>query len=282
MRRREWLGSLPAWFGAAAAADAAAPAAPPAGPLMVIGGAEDRQGDRLILRRFVALCRGEDPLVAVLPSASAFADRVAARYDALLDGLGVRRRLIVHAGSRDEADAPEVAARLAQADGVFISGGDQRRLAETLGGTALEAALHDAHRRGACVAGTSAGAAVLADRMPWARAVIEGFGLLPQTLIDQHFSQRARLPRLLRALGAHPRYLGIGVDEDTALVLHAGRAEVIGSGAVTLVDARGLGGPIDGLEPDAIALLPGLHIHRLTAEGPVAPAAGALLAGLSG
>lgn len=277
MRRREWLGSLPAWFAAAPAAAAAAP-----GPLMAIGGAEDRHGDRLILRRFVALCRGEDPLVVVLPSASAFAERVAARYDALLELLGVRRRLVVHAGSREEADAPEIAAQLAQADGVFISGGDQRRLAETLAGTVLEAALHDAHRRGACIAGTSAGAAVLADRMPWSRAVLEGFGLLPHAIVDQHFSQRARLPRLLRALGAHPRHVGIGLDEDTALVLHAsGRAEVLGSGAVTLVDARGLGGPLDGLEPDAIARLPGLRMHRLTADGPVAPAAGALLAGLA-
>ena len=83
-------------------------------------------------------------------------------------------------------------------------GGDQRRLTGIVGGTPLEQAIHQAFMNGACVAGTSAGAAVMSARMLWARSLTEGFGLLPQVIVDQHFTERRRLPRLLRALSRHP------------------------------------------------------------------------------
>ncbi|MCR5868315.1 cyanophycinase [Aquincola sp. J276] len=286
MDRRQWL----VWTtsSVAGAPALAMPARPPSaatglprpGSLMVIGGAEDRRGDRLVLRRFVELCRQPQPRVVVLPSASAFPQIVAGRYEAVLNALGVQRVLVVHPETREEADDRLLAAQVATADGILMTGGDQGRLAEAVGGTALQRAIHHAYEQGACVAGTSAGAAVLSGRMLRARAVDDGFGLLPQVIIDQHFTERRRLPRLLRALSQHPDHVGVGVDEDTALVLRRGRgAEVVGSGGVTVVDPRAVQGPIGELAPEALMHLPGLRVYRLQAAAPVDPQVASLLMG---
>lgn len=280
MDRRQWLVWTTSSVAAAPAMAMPAPAeeADRPGTLMVIGGAEDRRGDRLVLRRFVQLCRAPQRRVVVLPSASAFPQIVAGRYQAVLDDLGVPQVTVVHPSSRQEAEGRWLAAQVATADGILMTGGDQGRLAEALGGTALERAIHQAYERGACVAGTSAGAAVLSGRMLRARAVDDGFGLLPQIIIDQHFTERRRLPRLLRALSLHPDHVGVGVDEDTALVLRRGRGvEVVGSGGVTVVDPRAVQGPIGELAPDALMHLPGLRLYRLEAAEPVAPDVAQLL-----
>lgn len=287
MQRRQWLVYATSAVAGAPVAARPAPAAvatplPPTGrpgALMLIGGAEDRQGDRLVLRRFVALCRGPAPRVVVLPSASAYPEAAARRYESALAALGVGQQVVVHPATREDAGRLELVAQVATADGVLITGGDQRRLTEIVGGTPLEQAVHQAFMNGACVAGTSAGAAVMSARMLWARSLTEGFGLLPQVIVDQHFTERRRLPRLLRALSRHPDHIGVGVDEDTALVLRRGQgAEVVGSGSVTIVDPRAVQGTIEGLAPEALLQVPGLRVLRLQAQGPVDPQVARLLA----
>lgn len=171
MQRRQWL--VYATSAVAASPVAARPvpvAALPGtvgrpGALMLIGGAEDRQGDRLVLRRFVSLCRSPAPRVAVLPSASAYPEAAARRYEAVLAALGVAQQVVVHPATREDAGRMELVAQVATADGILITGGDQRRLTEIVGGTPLEQAIHQAFMNGACVAGTSAGAAVMSARM---------------------------------------------------------------------------------------------------------------------
>ncbi|MEY5100600.1 MAG: hypothetical protein RJA36_3319 [Pseudomonadota bacterium] len=276
---------------------------PPAGTpgrLLLVGGAEDRVGERRILRRFVELCGGPSAQILLLSAASAYPERVWQGYEPVFQGLGARRISHLDLRSRQEANSPSAAQRILAADGVYLSGGDQRRLMATLGGSASERALRLAfERQGCCIGGTSAGAAALSREMlagaataPSARVALEaGLGLMPQAIVDQHFSQRQRLPRLLAALGQRPGLLGLGLDEDTALLLEPGRLEVLGSGAVTLVGTprpHDASAPVRDMAPSAAAqlhLLPAGTRYPLAAgahELPLPPALHAAIAQLMG
>lgn len=218
------------------------------GPLMAIGGAEDKIGDRLILRRFVELAGGEAARIVVLPIASSFAEEVAHRYRALFRDLGAARVDAVDAVVRAQALDPRLAEPLDEATGIFMSGGNQLKIATLLGGTPVAVAMRRRHAQGAVVGGTSAGASALAQHMiafgrpgasPSQRMVTlsPGLGLTNRLVIDQHFRQRDRIGRLMAAVALNPFLLGAGVDEDTALILDADNmAEVIGRHSVTFVD----------------------------------------------
>lgn len=152
------------------------------------------------------------------------------------------------------ADAPTTLARLQAAALVFLTGGDQERLTELLLGTQFLAVLRQRHQHdaGFMLAGTSAGASALGGQMlvtgrGWRSLlgggidVVPGLGLLPNWLIDQHFIERARYPRLLHAVLAYPELLGLGLSEETGLLLRPGRpAEVFGTEVVFVADARHL------------------------------------------
>jgi cyanophycinase len=221
------------------------------GRLLAIGGAEDRQQDPIILRRFVELCGGASARILVMTAASGVPDASWAGYEPVFKGLGATHCEPLDMRSPEDANRPDVVDRILSADGIFMSGGDQRRLMSTLWETEAFRAMHIAfHVRGCCIAGTSAGAAALSRQMlavgdtpvlPQKEAVSLdiGLGFVSHAIIDQHFSQRRRLGRLLSALAQRPDMLGVGIDEDTALLIERGQAiEVIGKGAVTLVDGR--------------------------------------------
>jgi cyanophycinase len=220
------------------------------GRLLIIGGSEDRQDHKEVLERFVDLCGGTGSSIVVITAASKVGERVWEQYDAAFAALGVQRRQPVHIDSRAAANDPAMLEQVAQADGIFMTGGDQKRLLSLVGGTALDQAMHEALARGACVAGTSAGASAMSAHMlAYGKAELQpgkgsiglgaGFGFVQRVVIDQHFSERHRLARLLSIVAQNPFLLGIGIDEDTALLIEAGQAiEVIGSGAVTVIDGR--------------------------------------------
>lgn len=138
---------------------------------------------------------------------------------------------------------------LAQADLIWISGGSQNRFMQAFEGTGLLGLIRQRYLAGAVVAGTSAGAAVMAEHMFTGQADLEslrggttetkpGLGLLPEALIDQHFHARRRFNRLLGAVLDRPTLVGIGIDEKTAIVYHNGAFEVIGPSNVLVIDAR--------------------------------------------
>jgi cyanophycinase len=144
---------------------------------------------------------------------------------------------VLHAATRDEADSAEFIAPLAQATAVWFEGGLQARLADQYLNTAVEQQLYALAERGGVIGGTSAGAAIMSRVMiasgnpePLIR---EGFDLLPDAIIDQHFQQRGRQPRLARALSLHPDRFGIGLDENTAILLKGREIDIVGQGAVT-------------------------------------------------
>lgn len=223
-----------------------------AGTLMAIGGAEDKVRERVILRAFVEAAGGPDANLVVLATASELPD-TGDRYAALFEAMHADTVEVLRVRSREDAlDAgSEVLDLLEFASGLFITGGSQLRISAALGGTAIAAAIHRRHAQGMVVAGTSAGAAVLSEHMismgdsgatPRRRLVqmAKGLGLTSDLIVDQHFRQRDRLGRLVTALSYNPGPLGVGVDEDTAAVIEDGILRVIGSGAVTIVDASGL------------------------------------------
>lgn len=234
--------------------DAPGPTPPPAtaGPVILIGGAEDKRRDRVILSRFADLAGGSDASIVVISTASTLGDRAAEAYRALFGELGVREVEAIRPLTREEANDPEVVSRLTGATGVFITGGNQLRLVSVVAGTRLADAVHQAQDRGAAVAGTSAGASAAATHMvafgrpgatPKHRMVqiSAGLGLIDRVIVDQHFEQRGRLGRLLAAVALSPGLLGLGLDEDTAAIVWGnGTLEVIGRGAVTLVDGSSM------------------------------------------
>jgi cyanophycinase len=221
------------------------------GPLLIVGGAEDKLGECSILRTFVQLAGGSKAKIAVLPMASNHPLETGERYTGLFHSLGAAEVRVLHLDDRDAADEPEAVTAIEQVGGIFFTGGTQRRIVERIAGSALETALHRRHAEGLVVAGTSAGAAVMSSLMivegksfgaPRLGSPLSGpgLGLLKGAIVDQHFSQRNRLGRLLALLAQHPNSLGIGIDEDTALVVRGDALEVIGRGSVTIVDASAM------------------------------------------
>ncbi len=223
------------------------------GHLVIIGGHEDRTRDMEILSRFVELSGGPDANIVVITAASTVPDDMWSMYDSAFGNLGVARRSHMELTSRQEANSEEFVRQVAEADGIFMTGGDQKRLLALLGGTALDAEMHVALKtRGATIGGTSAGASAMSGHM-LAQGRVElhpekgsvslaaGLGLLQRVVIDQHFSERQRLSRLLTIVAQNPYLQGIGIDEDTALVVERGVGiEVLGAGAVTIVDGRSM------------------------------------------
>jgi cyanophycinase len=219
-----------------------------AGAVMLIGGAEDKARDRVILTRFARAAGGRDGHVVVISTASSLGELASERYRELFSGLGIGRVDALGPQERSEADDPASAAELSGATGVFLTGGNQLRLSSVVSGTRLADAVHRARDRGAVIAGTSAGAsAMAAHMMAFGRAgespkqrmaqMAAGLGLLTGVVVDQHFSERGRFGRLLAVVASSPSLVGIGLDEDTCAIVHADRTiEVIGRGAVTVVD----------------------------------------------
>ena len=219
-----------------------------AGPVMIIGGAEDKLRDRVILARFVQLAGGADAHIAVVSTASSLGEEATGLYRELFLHLGAGEVSGLRPVTRDEANDPAAGRLMDEATGVFLTGGNQLRLASVVGGTDLGAALLRAHERGAVIAGTSAGASAVSTHMmafgasgasPKHRMaqISAGLGILANVVVDQHFEQRTRLGRLLSVVAQSPSLIGLGLDEDTSAVIFADQAlEVIGRGVVTIVD----------------------------------------------
>ena len=247
------------------------------GWIIPIGGAEEKEDRPDILSRFVALCGGADANIVVIPSASKLRD-TGPRYVSLFKGLGAGEVESLDFDTRRDAEEPNRLARIEEATGIFITGGNQLRITTLLGGTPVSRLIRQLNAGGVHVAGTSAGAAVLSEHMiafgeeggsPRAGSVrlAPGLGLTNRFIIDQHFRQRDRLGRLTTALAFNPFAIGIGLDEDTAAFIGPdNEVEVLGSGGVTVVDAHGLQfSSMDQVDEGEPVCVLGLTVHVLTA-----------------
>jgi cyanophycinase len=222
------------------------------GTLFAIGGAEARLRRRRVLEAFVAAAGGSEARIAVVSSASSLGVEVVEVYQSVFTSLGASQVISLRPESRAQAHDPDLVEALGKVSAVFLTGGNQLKLSSFITGTPFGDAIQEAYQRGTVVAGTSAGASVLAEHMiafgaggatPKQRMsqLSAGLGLLRGVVIDQHFEQRNRYGRLLSLVAQSPSLLGLGVDEDTAAVIHDGsRLEVIGRGAVTVIDGQNL------------------------------------------
>ena len=225
----------------------------PGGSLLIVGGGDTPAA---VQTRFVALAGGDAARIAVFPMASTEFDEEAGEVIADFEKLGAQAELLLIAGS--ELDGDEVAQRVAGYSGYWFIGGDQSRLADALRNTRVLNVIQQRYMDGAVIGGTSAGASVMssmmltgklkvpddaeeAEMLNIARGVMNlsiGFGFIKGAIVDQHFKGRARYNRLISAVLDHPLMLGVGIDEETALLVRPdGVWEVLGNNYVKIFDA---------------------------------------------
>lgn len=246
------------------------------GSVMAIGGAEDKFRERAILSTFLMLAGSHNARVAIIPTASSI-ETAGERYKAIFLELGARSAHIAFVHDRDHANDPEWANVFADVSGVFMTGGNQLRLSTRLGGTIIEREIKRRWRLGAAVAGTSAGASILSSHMiafgtsgpsPRQRMahMVAGFGLVDQTVIDQHFRQRDRTGRLMSLIAGSPALLGVGVDEDTAAIFGPyGTIDVVGRHSVTIIDGSAVFTDFPEIKGHGGITVSGAVMHSLTA-----------------
>jgi cyanophycinase len=247
------------------------------GHLLVIGGAEDKYNERRILRKFLELAGGEKAEVLIVPVGSDFPEFAADVYSQAFRNLGVSNPRVLRATSRQDVFLADPDELLDGVSGVFMTGGDQMRLVSLLGGTIFAERLRKLVRNTNIVlAGSSAGAAGMSTSMivrgestshPHKNSVrmSPGLGFLKNIIIDQHFTERGRISRLITAVSYNPYNLGIGIDENTAIILNGqGKLEVYGAGSATIVDGSQITyneiAEVDEFQPFSVC---GLQLHVL-------------------
>jgi cyanophycinase len=220
---------------------------PSNGYLVIVGGAMD---DPAIFARFMDLAGGPDAPIVIIPTAGA-----GENYDQFWRGLrryreaGVKNLTVVHTRDRAVADSEEFVRPIQEARGVFFTGGRQWRLADSYLNTRTHKELMALLDRGGVIGGSSAGATiqgsflVRGDTKGNSTMIgdhVEGLGFLKNVGIDQHLLKRNRQFDMIEVIEKHPKLLGIGIDEDTAIVVHGDRFEVIGQGYVAIYDQNKL------------------------------------------
>ncbi len=245
------------------------------GALVIIGGAEDREGDCVVLREFVRASGGTKARIAVMTAATGHPEEVGDTYIRAFERLGAESVQVVGTENRQDSECKDGIRIINQATGIFFTGGDQSRIVDFIKDSPLCDAIRKQHETGAVVGGTSAGAAMMPDEMIIGGASVSnpsvdavrmgpGMGFLPGIVIDQHFAQRGRLGRLLAALVLHPAVLGLGIDEDTAIIVKGDEFEVVGQGAITVVDeTNSTHNNLEGLLKDEAIALCDVKLHIL-------------------
>lgn len=220
------------------------------GVLIIIGGNEDKIGDCRILREFIERCGGRKSRIAIVTTATQLPEEVGMEYKILFELFGAEYVHVIYIADRTQANDKNLAEEFSTYTGIFLTGGDQLRLTSIIGGSAVDKAIKKNFAQGAVIAGTSAGASVMSRTMivdgdssetpkKSAISMAEGMGLINSVVIDQHFAQRGRINRLLAVIAQNPNVIGVGIDEDTALIVEPeGRCQVMGSQTVTVVDGR--------------------------------------------
>ena len=248
------------------------------GTLVIIGGAEDREGKCEILRKVVELAGKRDTNLVIMTAATEMPEVVGEDYRRIFKRLGAENTTVLNISTREEANDSRAIKCIDEATGIFFTGGDQLRITSLLGGTGGYEKLHEAYKRGVVIAGTSAGASVMSstmivegdsERAPHKNTLkmAPGMGLINGVVVDQHFAQRGRLGRLLTAVAQNPYVLGIGIDEDTAMVVSPnGQFKVFGSQTVTVVDGEDITTTnVSESKPDEFLTMTNVRLHVLAA-----------------
>ncbi len=237
----------------------------PKGKLISIGGAEDKgteneghytQQNNLnffelgILKRVVHVMGGVHVRIEVITTASSIPVEVGENYETAFGKIGCTNVGVMNIRNREDARKQEFVDRIKVCDGVMFSGGDQLRLTTIFGGTEFLDVLHERYHEGLVIAGTSAGAMAMSNTMIYQGKsdlahlkgevkITTGLAFINNVIIDSHFDKRGRFNRLAQAVASNPSCTGIGLGEDTGVIVTNGNhMEVIGSGAVVVIDGK--------------------------------------------
>ncbi len=239
----------------------------PSGILMIIGGKEDKGNEEAekdkknkdferldVLRRFVELTEKKNPVIEVITSASSEGEESFEEYKAVFKELKAGTVSHIHHNSRREVLDDDLTERIEKADAVFFAGGDQLKYSSRYGGTPFLTRLKERYiQEKIMIGGTSAGAMVLSTPMIYAGnndvqeiggeiRITTGLEFLKDVCIDTHFTKRGRFVRMAQVIVTNPTSIGIGIGENTAIIVRNGLdAEVIGSGVVIVIDGFAIG-----------------------------------------
>jgi cyanophycinase len=228
-------------------------AAPPKGTLVIVGGGGMPQE---IMEAFLLASGGKGGKVGIIPTSTSDPDGALKEWQRDLDKAGLVC-VPLDVRKREDASDPQLLERAKGCTGFWFSGGDQNRVGDQIVGTPLQQVVRERYEAGAAIGGTSAGAAIMSKVMltgddrngkealsefgPGAYKTREGMGFLPTgVVVDQHFLRRGRENRLFSVIMEHPDFLGLGIDEATALVVKAGKAMVLGKRSVMVFDPAGM------------------------------------------
>ncbi|MHC4750672.1 MAG: cyanophycinase [Planctomycetota bacterium] len=266
--------------------------------LIPIGGNEKKSEDSELFRKMVDLAGGTKARIVVVPTASDTPDERARDYTKVFSAFNPASIKTIHIGERQDAGLAKLAKIIDETSLFMFAGGDQLRLSSMIGGTPLHQALMERYKTGGCVvSGTSAGAAVIPEMMIFQNnrfrvfrkggiEMTQGLGLIRDTIFDTHFVKRARISRLVHAVATNPALLGLGIEENTGLLIEdETSAKVIGTGTVIVLDGSSIAinhiGYVENRKPFALTnviyslLTPGMvyDLKRRTVidTGPVAP-----------
>jgi cyanophycinase len=249
------------------------------GIAMAIGGAEERTPESPILKEFVRLAGGKRANIVIITAATDSPEEVGAEYIEVFEKIGVKAAQVVDVSSRADAVAEENLTAVREASGLFFTGGDQLHITSLIGGTELQKLVFEIYEKGVIIGGTSAGAAMMSNSMILGGSGEEapklggveigpGMDLIVGCMIDTHFSQRGRHGRLLTAVAHYPQDLGIGLDENTAMIVEKGEMRVMGAGAVTIIDAGAMTyANTSNVEKDRNLALADVRIHVVPEGG---------------
>ncbi len=245
------------------------------GCLIIIGGAEDKTGESVILKEALGFLKDTD-MLTVLTTATSIPEEVGQNYLTVFQQLGVKNVQILNISTRDEANSDPMIEKIEKSKCLFITGGDQLRLTSILGGTRAGNELKNLHTNGGVIMGTSAGASVMSSTMivkgednePAKKCTLKmapGLGLVSGVIIDQHFDQRGRFGRLMCGVAENPDVIGIGIDEDTSVKLFPDmHFEVIGTNAVTIIDGSTISSSnVSELKQNEILAIMGVTVNIL-------------------
>lgn len=249
--------------------------AEPKGFLVAIGGKEDKRSDKEVLRRLVELPRGGARQVEIVPTASTYARSLSDEYIDVFRDLKVDEVGVMDIRDRKDADREEYVERVHAADIVYMTGGDQLRLTTVIGGSPVAQAMRERYEEGGIVAGTSAGAAAMSSTMiaggddgtmrKGSVRMAPGLDFIKSCIVDTHFLDRGRVGRLLEVVASNPGHVGLGVGEDTAMLVRDGHlVEVVGSGIVVVVDGTTMRSTnLPKADPGAPIAVEGILVHTL-------------------
>ena len=249
----------------------------PRGVVVAVGGNEDKEHDLYVLRRMASLVKKRSVLIEVITTASEMPEETGKMYKSAFDKISNATVQFMHIRTREQAEDDQYIQRLKRCHVIFFAGGDQLRITSILGGTSfLKTIINKYYNEYCIVGGTSAGATAMSQTMIYdgesSEALIKGsvnitagIGLIQNVVIDSHFIKRGRFSRLMEIITSNPGHIGIGLGEDTGIIIRKGcLIEAMGNGLVVVFNGKHIRySNISSIDTGEAIAVENMHVHTL-------------------